>query len=319
MKIVILDGYAENPGDLSWDCLDKFGDVTVYDRTPADKIVERARGAEILITNKTPLTRETLDRLPDVRFIPLLSTGFNVVDINACRERGIPVANIPSYSVSSVAQMTFAYILEFASRVGEHSRSVMNGEWASNPDFSYQVAPLCELKGKTIGVIGYGRIGRRVCALAKAFEMRVLVNTAHPEKYPGADVEFMSVDGLLPLCDFVTVHCPQTPETDRMVNAEFISKMKRGAFFINTSRGGEVDEQALADALNSGYLAGAGADVLSTEPPKADNPLLHAKNMFITPHIAWAAFETRQRLMDILVENIEGFLSGNLVNIVNLP
>ena len=317
MNIVILDGFAANPGDLDWRWLEQYGTLTVYDRTPEAQIVDRAKDAGIVILNKTPISRETLARLPEVKLIAVLATGYNIVDVDACRERGVLVANIPSYSVSAVAQQVFAFILEFANRVGLHTASVTAGEWAANPDFSYQKAPTSELLGKTIGIVGYGRIGRRVAALAKAFEMRVLVNTAHPEKYPDADVAFLPLDELLPQCDFVTVHCPMTPETDRFVNADFLAKMKDGAFLVNTSRGGELDEQAVADALNRGKLAGAGVDVLSTEPPRADNPLLSAKNIFITPHIAWASYETRVRLMDILKENIRGFVEGHPVNIVN--
>ena len=318
MNIVILDGVTANPGDLSWDFLNKYGTVTVYERSPVNVICERAKDADIVILNKTPMSRETVEKLPKLKLIALLATGYNIVDTAACDDCGIMVANIPSYSVSAVAQQTFAFILEFANRIGIHSDSVTSGEWASYPDFCYQKAPLRELYNKTIGIIGYGRIGRRVAVLAKAFEMRVLVNTAHPEKYPDADVEFMPLDEMLPLCDFVTVHCPMTPETDKMVNAEFISKMKDGAFLVNTSRGGELDERAVADALASGKLAGAGVDVLSVEPPTPDNPLLSAKNIFITPHIAWASYETRVRLMEILEENIRSFIDGHPVNIVNM-
>lgn len=318
MKTVILDGFAANPGDLSWDFLNKYGEVTVYDRTEEKDIISRAEGAEIIILNKTIMSRKTIEALPDLKLIAILATGYNIVDTKACDDHGVLVANIPSYSVSAVAQQTFAFILEFANRIGAHSQSVLSGGWASNPDFSYQVAPLKELCGKTIGIIGFGRIGKRVAELAKAFEMRIIANTAHPEKYKDSGVEFMSLDEMLPLCDFVTLHCPMTPETDKLINAEFISKMKDGAFIVNTSRGGEVDEQALADALNNGKLAGAGVDVLSTEPPKADNPLLSAKNIFITPHIAWASFETRERLMGILEENISSYIAGTPVNIVNM-
>ena len=317
MNIVILDSFAANPGDLSWDWLKAYGELTVYHRTPETQVVERAKDAEIVILNKTPLSRETIARLPKLRFVAVLATGFNIVDIAACAERGIKVSNIPSYSVSAVAQLTFAFILEFANRVGLHTDSVCGGDWARSPDFSYQKAPLAELMGKTLGIVGYGRIGRRVAEIAEAFQMRVLVNTAHPEKYPDAPVEFLPLDAMLPQCDFVTIHCPMTPETDRMVNADFIAKMKDGAFLVNTSRGGELDEEAVAAALASGKLAGAGVDVLSTEPPAADNPLLHAKNIYITPHIAWAAYETRVRLMEILKGNVAGYVSGELKNIVN--
>lgn len=319
MNTVILDSLTANPGDLSWDFLKKYGSLTVYDRTPsAELVVERARDADIVIINKTVIGREAVEKLPKLRLIALLATGYNVVDCAACTERGILVANIPSYSVSAVAQQTFAFILEHASQVGIHSRSVLAGEWAAYPDFCYHKAPTSELLDKTIGIIGYGRIGRRVAALAEAFEMRVLVNTAHPEKYPDAYVEFLSLDEMLPQCDYVTVHCPMLPSTDKMVNADFIAKMKDGAFLVNTSRGGEVDEQALADALNTGKLSGAGVDVLSVEPPVPENPLLHAENIFITPHIAWASYDTRVRLMRILEENIAAFVNGKPINIVNM-
>lgn len=316
MKIVVLDGFAANPGDLSWDFLGKYGEYEVFDRTPVSLISERAKDAEIIVINKTPVSREALTELPGLKFIAVLATGFNVVDTAACDERGIYVANIPSYSVSAVAQQTFAFILEYANRVGAHTLSVNSGDWTASPDFSYQIAPLCELDGKTLGIIGYGRIGRRVASMAQAFGMKTLIHTAHPEKYP--DAEFVSMEELLRNSDIVSLHCPLTLETDKMVNRGFISKMKDGAFLVNTSRGQEVDETDLADALNSGKLSGAGVDVLSVEPPEADNPLLTAKNIYVTPHIAWAAKETRGRLLSILEENIAAFVSGNPVNIVNM-
>ena len=318
MHIVILDSLAANPGDLSWEWLKEYGSLEVFDRTPPELVVPRAKNAGIVILNKTALSRESIARLPELKLVAVLATGYNVVDTAACDERGIPVVNIPSYSVAAVAQQTFAFILEFANRVGLHSASVHAGDWARHPDFCYQKAPLAELQGKTIGVIGYGRIGRRVCAIAAAFGMRVLVNTAHPERYPDAPVSFLPLSELLPQCDFVTIHCPMTPETDRMVNESFLSQMKPGAFLVNTSRGGELDEAAVAAALKSGRLAGAGVDVLSTEPPSPDNPLLHAENCFITPHIAWAAYETRVRLMEILKDNIASFMAGTPKNVVNL-
>lgn len=319
MNIVILDSVTANPGDLSWDFLKKYGELTIYERTPSTELViERAKDADVIIINKTLIKREAVEKLHKLKLIALLATGYNVVDCDACDAHGVLVANIPSYSVSAVAQHTFAFILEYASRIGIHSQSVLSGEWASSPDFSYQKAPTCELLGKTIGIVGYGRIGRRVAELAKAFEMRVLVNTAHPEKYPEADVEFLSLDEMLPQCDYVTIHCPMLPSTDKMVNADFIAKMKDGAFLVNTSRGGELDETAVAAALASGKLAGAGVDVLSVEPPVPENPLLHAKNIFITPHIAWASYDTRVRLMTILEENIAAFANGKPINIVNM-
>lgn len=319
MNIVILDSVSANPGDLSWDFLKKYGELTVYDRSlTEDIVIRRAKDAEIVILNKTVITRRIVENLPKLKLIALLATGYNVIDCAACSDCGVMVANVPSYSGFAVAQQTFAFILEYANRVAAHSESVLSGGWADSPDFSYFVAPLCELKGKTIGLIGYGNIGQKVAEIARVFEMRVLVNTAHPEKYAGAPVEFMSLDEMLPLCDFVSLHIPMTPETDKLVNKDFISKMKTGAFLVNNARGGELNEQDVADALNSGKLGGLGADVLSTEPPKADNPLLTAKNVFITPHIAWASFDTRSRLMGILEKNIAAFIEGKPQNIVNI-
>jgi len=317
MKIVILDSKTANPGDLSWDFLNKFGEVTVYDRTSSDEVIPRSQGAEIVIVNKTVMKREHIEALPQLKLIALLATGYNVIDCDACKDKGVLVANIPAYSTNAVAQQTIAFILEFCNRIGQHSASVHSGDWVNSADFSYSVAPLYELGGKTIGIIGFGSIGRRVAELSAAFGMRVLVNTANPAKYADyKSVTFVDRNTLLSESDFVTIHCPMTPETDKMVNADFLSKMKKTAFLVNTSRGGEVDEQALADALNSGVIAGAGVDVLLTEPPKAENPLLHAKNIFITPHIAWSAYETRIRLMSILEGNIAGFVNGTPVNIV---
>lgn len=318
MNIVILDGFTANPGDLSWDFLKKYGELTVYDRTPPQKVISRAENADIVIINKTPLTAELISALPRLRLVALLATGYNVVDCAECSKRGILVANIPSYSVSAVAQQVFAFILEYANRIGEHSASVLSGEWAGYPDFCYQKAPLSELCGKTLGIIGFGRIGQRVAQIGSAFEMTVLANTAHPERHSGGGVSFTGLPELLSRSDFVTLHCPLTPQTQGMVNAEFIAQMKDGAFLVNTSRGAELDEAAVAAALNSGKLGGAGVDVLSTEPPCRDNPLLHAKNIFITPHIAWAPFETRRRLMGVLEENISAFISGKPINIVNM-
>lgn len=316
MNLVILDGITANPGDLSWDFLKKYGSLTIYDRTAVPLIEKRAGDADIIISNKTPLDAGTIFRLPKLKLIALLSTGYNIIDLDACEKRGIYVVNIPSYSVSAVAQQVFAFILEYANRIGLHSESVLSGGWASYPDFTYQLAPLKELLNKTIGIIGYGKIGRRVACLAKAFEMNVLVNTAHPENHPEAEATFVDIDALLKNSDFVTIHCPLTKETEKMVNSEFISKMKDGAFLINTSRGGELDEKAVAEALNSGKLSGAGVDVLSTEPPERGNPLLSAKNIFVTPHIAWASYETRLRLMQILDENIRAFCAGEPINVV---
>ncbi len=314
MKIVILDGYAENPGDLSWDWLAEYGEYTVYDRTPAALIDERCAGNDIIFTNKTPLTKETLSKLPGLKYVGLLSTGFNVVDWEYCKERGIPVTNIPSYSTMAVAQNVFAHIIGYTNRLAEHSASVHAGEWAANPDFSYQVAPIYELDGKTLGIIGFGKIGKAVARIANAFGMKVLAVTNHPRETEG--VEFTDRDTLLASSDFVTIHTPLTPETTGMVNAEFLSKMKKTAMLINTSRGPAVDEQALADALKNGVIAAAGLDVMKKEPPEADNPLCSLPNCSITPHIAWAGFETRARLMEICKQNLRAFSEGNPVNVV---
>lgn len=319
MNIVILDSVTANPGDLSWDFLEKYGTLTVYDRSPVDTIYERAKDADIVILNKTPMSRATVEKLPRLKMIALLATGYNIIDCDACDEHGVSVVNIPSYSASAVAQQTFAFILEYANRIALHSDSVLSGEWANYPDFCYQLAPLKELLDKTIGIIGYGKIGRRVAEIAKAFEMNVLVNTAHPEKYAEEDINFTDLDTLLAKSDIVTIHCPLTPQTEKMVNAGFISKMKDGAFLVNTSRGGELDEEAVKAALDSGKLSGAGVDVLSVEPPVPENPLFHTKNIYITPHIAWASYDTRVRLMHILEENISCFINGTPVNVVNNP
>ena len=319
MNIVILDSVTANPGDLSWDFLKKYGELTIYDRSPVEKIYERAKDADIVILNKTPMSRETVSKLPRLKMIGLLATGYNIIDCDACDEYGISVVNIPSYSASAVAQQTFAFILEYANRIALHSDSVLSGEWANYPDFCYMLAPLRELLDKTIGIIGYGKIGRRVAEIAKGFEMKVLVHTAHPEKYADEDINFVDRDTLLSQSDFVSIHCPLTPETTKMVNREFIAKMKDGAFLVNTSRGGELDEEAVKEALDSGKLSGAGVDVLSVEPPTPDNPLFHTKNIYITPHIAWASYDTRKRLMEILEENVKSFVGGTPVNVVNNP
>ena len=279
MNIVILDSVTANPGDLSWDFLEKYGKLTVYDRSPVDLIYERAKDADIVILNKTPMSRQTIEMLPRLKMIALLATGYNIIDCDAADEYGVNVVNIPSYSASAVAQQTFAFILEYANRIGLHSDSVLSGEWAKYPDFCYQLAPLRELLDKTIGIIGFGKIGRRVAEIAKAFEMKVLIHTAHPEKYKDENYNFVDRDTLLANSDFVTIHCPLTPETEKMVNGEFISKMKDGAFLVNTSRGGELDEAAVKAALDSGKLSGAGVDVLSVEPPVPENPLFHTKNI----------------------------------------
>ena len=317
MKIVILDGYAENPGDLSWDFLNNYGEVEVYDRTPAEKILERASGAEIVVTNKTPLTKETLSKLPELKFVALLSTGYNIADCDYLASRHIPVSNIPSYSTEGVAQLVMAFILEFAQGVGLHSDSVHAGEWTACPDFCYTKKGIFELAGKTLGIYGFGRIGRAVAKRADAFGMRIIAYT--PRLHGGEPdyVSFVDTDTLRAEADFITFHCPLTSRTDGLVDSGFIAGMKDGSYIVNTSRGPVLNERAVADALDSGKLAGVGVDVLSVEPPAQDNPLLHARNCFITPHIAWAAYETRVRLMEIFKGNIEAYLNGKPQNVVN--
>lgn len=319
MKIVNLDGYTTNPGDLSWNGIKRFGDYTVYDRTPADKVIERAKGANILIINKTVVTREILDALsPELEYIGLQSTGYNVVDCDYARKLGITVCNIPAYSTKAVAQLVFAFILQVTNEVALHSNAVKNGEWCTCPDFCFWKTPLTELDSKIIGIIGFGSIGRRVAKLAEAFDMKVLAYAPRPkDKGELKTVEFVDLDTLLKNSDIITCHCPLTEETKGMINAENISKMKKSAIFINTSRGPVVDEKALADALNSEKIKAACLDVLETEPALESNPLLKAKNCYITPHIAWAAHETRARLLKILEENIEAYLCGKPQNVVN--
>lgn len=317
LKAVILDGYTENPGDLSWDCISKLTDLTVYDRTPAELVIERAKDAEILIVNKVMLTEEIISQLPKLKFVGTLATGYNQIDGAALRKRNIPLSNIPSYSTNAVAQMVFAYILESVNRVSEYTASVKNGDWENCKDFCYWNKPLFELDNKTLGIIGFGKIGRRVSEIAKAFGMKVLVFTPSGKKDDAPDVEFTDMDNVLKKADFITVHCPLTDNTAGLINNNFINKLKTGACVINTARGGVANESDIANALKSGKLSCYCADVLSTEPPKSDNPLLNAPNCFITPHIAWAAYETRLRLMGILEGNVKAFLEGTPTNVVN--
>lgn len=319
MKLVILDGYAENPGDLSWDGLSKLVDeYTVYDITAPEDIIKRSLDADILVTNKTPVTRQTIEKLQKLKFIAVLATGFNVVDCKAARERGIPVSNIPAYSTDSVAQLVFGFMLEFSNRVALHSESVKNGDWEKSEHFCYLKAPISLLSGKTLGIVGFGRIGFAVAEIANAFKMRVLAFSPHTNTYNGfGTVEFCTLEKLVTESDFVTLHCPLTESTSGMVNKAFLEKMKRTAYFINTSRGGVVNEQDLAAALENGTIAGAGLDVLSAEPPKGGNVLIGAKNCLITPHIAWASLEARTKLLNIFLENVESFVKGTPVNVVN--
>ncbi len=318
MKIVVLDGYTTNPGDLSWDALASLGELTVYDRTEDDEIVARAGDAEIVISNKTPITRETALQLPKMRLCALMSTGYNVVDYVFLAEKGIPVCNIPAYSTDGVAQLVLAFLLEFAVGVGEHTRSVKDGEWASCADFCYWKKPIFELTGKTLGIIGMGKIGAAVAKRALAFGMRVIAYTPRDHGNAPDGVTMTTLETVQTQSDFLSLHCPLTPETKELVNSAFIAGMKDGAYLINTARGPVVNAQDVADALRSGKLAGAGFDVLENEPPAADDPIVASPGSFITPHIAWAAFETRARLMDILTENVRAFLAGAPKNVVNL-
>ncbi len=321
MNIVVLDGYALNPGDLSWQGLERLGGLKVHDRTPPEAVLERAAGAEVLLTNKTVLSREVIEALPELRYIGVLATGYNVVDIEAARQRGIPVTNIPGYGTRSVAQMVFALLLELTSQVGHHAELVRQGGWTQSRDFCFWDRPLIELDGLTLGVIGFGQIGRQVARLALAFGMKVLVHTGHPERYreefAPLGIEFAGLDETFRRSDVISLHCPLTEETRGLVSRERLARLKAGAMLINTGRGPLVDEAALADALNHDRLAGAGLDVLCAEPPAADNPLLQAKNCFITPHIAWATRAARERLMAIAVDNLQAWRNGQPVNRVS--
>lgn len=320
MKIVILDSFTTNPGDLSWEFLNKYSDdIMIYPRTSKEDVIKRAKGAEILIINKTVLGQDELNKLaPELKYIGLQSTGYNVVDLKAATKNGVTVCNIPSYSTNAVAQLVFSFILQFTNKVNLHSESVYNGEWTECPDFCYWKAPLSELDGKTIGVIGFGSIGQRVAEIAEVFGMKVFF-TSKSIKDTGKFKTACQVDldTLLGKSDFVTCHCPLTDETTGLINLDNLRKMKKSAVLINTSRGSVVNENDLSYALNNDIIAGAGLDVLGEEPPKADNPMFKAKNCYITPHIAWASKETRARLINILDSNIEHFLSGNTQNKVN--
>ena len=319
MKIIVLDAYALNPGDLSWDWLKEIGQCDIYDRTAPEQVVERAKVAEIVITNKTVLSAEIMEQLPNLKFIALESTGYNICDIDYAKQRGIPVCNIPSYSTEAVAQLTFAFILEIMNAVAIHSDSVHNGDWVNCPDFCYWKTPLTELAGKTIGIIGFGKIGQRVADIAQAFNMNTIAVSGHKsDQSDRRNFRWVSLETIKKESDIITFHCPLTKETENLLDADFIKDCKDGVVIINTSRGPVVDSKALANALNSGKVRAAGLDVLTAEPPKSDNPLLTAKNCYITPHIAWAGFETRKRLMDILEENVKSYLRGEVQNTVNM-
>ena len=317
MKIVMLDAHTANPGDLSWDAFQAIAPCEIHPRTPVAETVVRCAGATVVITNKAPLTREIIEGLPDLKYIGVIATGFNVVDTAAAKERGIVVTNVPGYGTPAVAQHVFALILELANHVGHASTSVSDGDWVSCPDFCYWDHPIVELAGRTLGVIGYGEIGSAVARIGSAFGMKVLASKRTWKEDPPAGVEAASVEEILRQADVVSLHCPLTDDTKHLINAESIAQMKMDALLINTGRGPLIDEAALAEALNSGQLAGAGLDVLSAEPAREDNPLLTAKNCLITPHVAWASREARARLIAACAANVRAFLDGSPVNVVN--
>ncbi len=317
MKIIVLDGYAANPGDLSWDPMRALGDLTIYDRTAPAEVVERAKDAEIVLTNKVKFTREVIQQLPGLRYIGVLATGYNVVDTAAAMEQGVVVTNIPAYSTESVVQMTFAHLLNITNQVGHYADEARQGKWSANPDFCYWNTPLMELSGKVMGVVGLGNIGMRVAVVARQMGMKVYAVTSKPADSLPEGIQKSTLDELLAVADVLTLHCPLTPQTDRIINAETLARMKHGAILINTGRGQLVDDDAVADALANGQLLGYGADVMTAEPPSPDNPLLHQPHAYLTPHIAWASYEARTRLMDIAVENVRAFAEGKPINVVD--
>lgn len=319
MKIVVLDGYALNPGDLSWQGVEELGEVTVYDRTSyTDKqeIIERIGDAEAILTNKTPITADVLKACPQLTYIGVLATGYNVVDLAAAKEQGITVTNIPSYSTNAVAQATFALLLEVTNQVGHHNRSVHQGDWQTSKDFSYWQTPLMELAGKTIGLIGYGAIAQAVATIAHAFQLKVIYFNHRPKPAQADWAKQVSLAELYQEADIISLHVPQFPETEKMIDRTALAQMKSSAILINTARGGLIDEGAVAEALHTGQIAALAADVVSKEPIAADNPLLQAPNCYLTPHIAWAPVETRRRLMGIAVANLSGFNAGTPQNVV---
>ena len=319
MNITILDGYPLNPGDLSWDYLNTYGDVTVYERTTAGEVAERAAGTTAVLTNKVPLGADVLRQLPDLKYIGVLATGYNIIDTAYAKERGIVVTNVPGYSSPSVAQLTFALLLELCHHVQRHSDSVKEGRWGQSPDFSFWDYPLVELAGKTMGIVGFGDIGRQVADIAAAFGMQVVAHSrTETDQSHRRNFRWVAMDELLNVSDVVSLHCPLTPQTEGIINAEALAKMKASAFLLNTSRGPLVEEGPLAAALDAGKLAGAGVDVLAVEPPKAGSPLFAAKNCLVTPHIAWATKEARTRLMGTVAENLKAYLAGSPINVVNL-
>lgn len=314
MNIVVLDGYAANPGDLSWNELKALGECTIYDRTTPSEVLERAAGAEILLTNKVVLNAETIAALPELKYIGVLATGYNIVDTAAAKERGIIVANIPAYSTASVAQMVFAHILNIAQQVQHYSDEVRKGRWSSNPDFCFWDTPLIELRGKKIGIVGLGNTGFNTARIAIGFGMEVHAFTSKSPFQLPPEIKKIDLDELFSTCDIISLHCPLTDSTRELINAARLKQMKPTAILINTGRGPLINEQDLADALNNGTILAAGLDVLSQEPPRADNPLLTARNCYITPHIAWASTAARERLMQIMLDNVKAYLDGKPIN-----
>ncbi|MDR7813331.1 D-2-hydroxyacid dehydrogenase [Lacrimispora sp.] len=317
MKIVVLDGYTENPGDLSWSGFEALGELTVYDRTPVETIIERIGDAEAVIINKTPISAEVLNACPGIRYVGVLATGYNVVDVKAAKEKGVTVTNIPAYGTASVAQFAFALLLEICHHVAHHSNAVYEGRWENNADWCFWDYPLIELSGKTAGIIGFGKIGQATGAIAKAMNMRVLAYGGQESESGRAIADYVKLDELLASSDVIFLHCPLFPETEGIINKDTIAKMKDGVILINNSRGPLIDEQDLAEALNTGKVYAAGLDVVSSEPIRGDNPLLNAKNCLITPHISWAPKESRERLMNMATENLRAFIEKTPVNVVN--
>lgn len=316
-KIIVLDGYAANPGDLSWKPLEEWGELTVYDRTAPSEVVERARGAEIVMTNKVNIGADIISQLPELKMINVLATGYNVVDIEAARNAGVIICNIPAYSTDSVAQLTFAHILNIVNQIGHYAEENRQGRWSRNPDFCYWDSPLHELSGKTLGIVGLGHIGSKVARLARDFGMEVYAFTSKNSSSLPEGIQKTTMEGLFGVSDILTLHCPLTPTTRELINHETLRKMKQGAILINTGRGPLVNEEDVAEALRDGHLGAYGADVMCQEPPEASNPLLSCPNAFITPHIAWATVEARKRLMDIAVANVKAYVAGEAVNVVN--
>lgn len=317
MNIVVLDGYTLNPGDITWKGMEELGSLTVYDRTPADEIINRIGNAEVVFTNKTPISKETFEACPNVKFVGVLATGYNVVDVVAAKEKGIVVTNIPTYGTDAVGQFAIGLLLEICHHIDHHSKAVHEGRWENNDDWCFWDYPLIELAGKTMGIIGFGRIGQATGRIAKALGMKVIAFDEYPNDFGKELAEYVSLDTLFAQSDVIALHCPLFPSTEGIINRNNIAKMKDGVIILNNSRGPLIVEQDLADALNSGKVYAAGLDVVSTEPIKGDNPLIAAKNCIITPHISWAPKESRQRLMNIAVDNLDAFIKGAPKNVVN--